>query len=226
MDMLTSSVNLFKLHPRLLLSGDPFAVGEAVVCAACWKKKRAKASLPSPTRTPITCTRIHDRVPLAARKMTLPHWRGSSQLEKRVFHCISDVSIQAKIGIFDDFTRISLILPLFDRDSKVLEMAGVRLLRGAFATSRQRRGVHCRKSHMSILAYPILAAKGVIHDNCMVSGGGLGVLPQKIKKIYSSNGAIWGISEQNFEAILARSGVLLCPSRGKLGHLIWCFRRI
>ncbi len=36
--------------------------------------------------------------------------------------------------------------------------------------------------------------------------GGLGVLTQKILKMYSSNGAICGISEQNFKAILARSG--------------------
>ena len=31
-------------------------------------------------------------------------------------------------------------------------------------------------------------------------GGGLGDLPQKILEIYSSNGASWGISLQNFEA--------------------------
>ena len=33
--------------------------------------------------------------------------------ENDVFHCISDVSIQGKIGIFDVFTRTSLILSLF-----------------------------------------------------------------------------------------------------------------
>ncbi len=43
-------------------------------------------------------------------------------LEKRVFHCISDVSIQAKIGIFDDFTRISLILSLFDVQLRNLQI--------------------------------------------------------------------------------------------------------
>ena len=30
------------------------------------------------SRTPITCTRIHDHVPLAARKRILSHWRGFS----------------------------------------------------------------------------------------------------------------------------------------------------
>ena len=53
----------------------------------------------------------------------------------------------------------------------------------------------------------------MIHDNCMVSRGGLGgqgVIPQKNFENYSSNGVTWGISEQNFEAILARSGALLC----------------
>ena len=38
--------------------------------------------------------------------------------------------------------------------------------------------------------------------------GGSGVLPQKFLKVYSSNGAIWGISEQNFESSLAKSGAL------------------
>ncbi len=44
--------------------------------------------------------------------------------------------------------------------------------------------------------------------------GGLGVLPQKILKIYSSNGAIWAISEQNFEAILARLPYSILAAKG------------
>ncbi len=34
-------------------------------------------------RAPITCTRIHDRVPQATRKMMLSHWRGCSRLPGR-----------------------------------------------------------------------------------------------------------------------------------------------
>ena len=37
-------------------------------------------------------------------------------------------------------------------------------------------------------------------DMTTISEGGLGDLPQNILEIYSSNGAIWGISLQNFEA--------------------------
>ena len=71
----------------------------------------------------------------------------------------------------------------------------------------------------------ILTAKGVIHDNCMVFRGDLGVLPQKIVKIYSSIRAILGISEQSWLDlehinVLDQSGILgycLCEI-GILGY--------
>ena len=48
-------------------------------------------------------------------------------------------------------------------------------------------------------------------------GEGLGVHPLENFGKLLLNGAILGIYEQNFETILARSGALLCPGRGKLG---------
>ncbi len=74
---------------------------------------------------------------------------------------------------------------------------------------------HAHVAGMS-MCWPILyldiRVKHVKYMTTVVYQGGLGVLPQKILKIYSSNGAFWDIPEQNLRRI---TGKLKKPTLGK-----------
>ena len=75
----------------------------------------------------------------------------------------------------------------------------------------------------SHVPYWILAAKGMIYDNCMVYGAWRevwGTYPRTFWRCTVQIVQFWGISEQNFQAILARSGAVLCPSRGTLPYIL------
>ncbi len=51
-----------------------------------------------------------------AVKSVFPAQFPQRRLEKRIFHFITDVSLESKTGIFDDFTRKILILSIFNVD--------------------------------------------------------------------------------------------------------------